>query len=302
MFRILLPLVLALTAFVGVGQTIDACVHAATGDVRILKTGQHCAAGEEPLQWGVVGIQGQTGPAGPAGPAGATGARGPQGIGDIGCATGQMALWEDGGGLWQCADPPDIAAQESKLVALQSEVAALKTLLTGVTREDGGTTLRISGANLQVVSGAGTTDGVVNGLGNIIIGYNERRGDNSVNVRSGSHMLVLGTQQNYSGFGGIVAGRENQTAGAFASILGGSRLVMHEDANASVLVGGFENEMHADFSVILGGSNHRLRASAAFSTIFGGDRIDTVLSGGAFGNYITCVADIVDPLGSCPDS
>ena len=36
-----------------------------------------------------------------------------------------------------------------------------------------GTTLRFTGINVQIVSGSGTTDGPVNGKGNLIIGYNE---------------------------------------------------------------------------------------------------------------------------------
>ena len=55
-------------------------------------------------------------------------------------------------------------------------------------------TIRITGANLQIVSGSGATDGPINGKGNLIIGYNEGR-DHDVaidldispeNVRTGS--------------------------------------------------------------------------------------------------------------------
>lgn len=299
MFRILLPLVLTLAAFIGAGQTINACVNRTTGDVRILQAGQTCTTAEEPLQWGVVGLQGPIGPAGPPGAQGATGAtgpRGPQGVGDLGCTTGQIAVWNDEATLWQCANLPNIAA-------LQNEIAALKSLLAGVSRENGGDTIRISGANLQIVSGVGTTDGEINGLGNLIIGYNEERTpDNGGNDRSGSHMLVLGTEQNYTSFGGIVAGKQNTTSGTFSSILGGSEMTLHSDASASVIVGGFENELRGDFSAILGGSNHRLGASAAFATIFGGNRVDSPLSTHAMGNYILCVADVSDSLGSCPDN
>ena len=49
-------------------------------------------------------------------------------------------------------------------------------------------TVLISGANLQVVSGEGATDATVNGLGNIIVGYDENTSDD----KSGSHNLVVG--------------------------------------------------------------------------------------------------------------
>ena len=53
-------------------------------------------------------------------------------------------------------------------------------------------TVLISGANLQVVSGAGATNADVNGTGNIIIGYDE----NVENNKSGSHNLVVGYGHN----------------------------------------------------------------------------------------------------------
>src|SRR5262249_14364134 len=52
---------------------------------------------------------------------------------------------------------------------------ALRTLLTALSLENGGTTLRLSGLNLQIVSGSGATDGQVNGKGNLIVGYDEPR-------------------------------------------------------------------------------------------------------------------------------
>lgn len=305
MFRILLPIVLTFAAFIGAGQTINACVSRTTGEVRILQTGQTCTATEEPLQWGVVGLQGPTGPAGPAGavgpagPQGATGAagpRGPQGVGDLGCATSQIAVWNDDSTLWQCANQTDIAA-------LQTEINLLKSLLAGVTREDGGDTIRITGANLQVVSGSGTTDGSVNGLGNIIIGYNESRTTSPLDERTGSHMLVLGAESNYTSFGGIVSGKTNHTSGPFSSILGGQMSKILEDGVTSVIVGGHQNQMRADFSAILGGSNNRLGDTAGFSTIIGGHSVEAVLTEAAFGNYITCIPDPAEfDFVSCPDN
>jgi len=74
-----------------------------------------------------------------------------------------------------------------------------------------GTTLQLSGINLQIVSGAGATDGAVNGRGNLIVGYNEDDGRD----RTGSHNLVLGRNNGYSG---IVSGDENQIANQGAVI------------------------------------------------------------------------------------
>ena len=65
-------------------------------------------------------------------------------------------------------------------------------------------TIRFSGVNVQVVNGTGTTDGPGNGLGNLVVGYQELREDDENdetddrNLRSGSHNLVVGKANNYS--------------------------------------------------------------------------------------------------------
>mgnify|MGYP001125547619 CR=1 FL=1 len=79
--------------------------------------------------------------------------------------------------------------------SLSERIARLESLLEHVSRD--GDTLVVSGANLQVVNGTGTTDGEPNGLGNVIVGYNEERTDDD-NDRTGSHVLVLGAENNYS--------------------------------------------------------------------------------------------------------
>jgi hypothetical protein len=60
----------------------------------------------------------------------------------------------------------------------------------------------ITGANLRIVNGLGTTE-TTNGLGNLIVGYNEERApDGATNIRTGSHNVVVGAQNNFSSFGG----------------------------------------------------------------------------------------------------
>ena len=77
-------------------------------------------------------------------------------------------------------------------------------------------TIRFSGVNVQVVNGAGKTGdvsgGLKNGLGNLIVGYQELReadefpATDDTNDRSGSHNLVVGSGNNYSIWGGQVVG------------------------------------------------------------------------------------------------
>jgi len=73
--------------------------------------------------------------------------------------------------------------------------------------------------NVYIRSGSGETDGTVNGLGNLIIGYNETSSENI--KRTGSHNLVIGPEHAYASFGGLVAGRENTLSAPYASIAGG---------------------------------------------------------------------------------
>jgi hypothetical protein len=59
----------------------------------------------------------------------------------------------------------------------------------------------------------------VNGLGNLIIGYNELRG--SGDDRTGSHNLVLGSRNNHSSYAGIVGGQETGIATPFSTAIEG---------------------------------------------------------------------------------
>ena len=81
-----------------------------------------------------------------------------------------------------------------EIASLQAQVAVLSPLATVATLGDYLTidttsnSILFTGANLYVQSGSGATDGAVNGLGNLIVGYNEA----SDETRVGSHNLVLG--------------------------------------------------------------------------------------------------------------
>ena len=81
------------------------------------------------------------------------------------------------------------------------------------------------GANVHVRSGSGATDdsGVLTGLGNLVVGYNEDAslpGEQPEN-RTGSHNLVVGSEHTYSSYGGFVAGLNNNVSGPSASVSGG---------------------------------------------------------------------------------
>lgn len=75
--------------------------------------------------------------------------------------------------------------------------------------------------NVHVRNGYGKTLGQ-NGLGNLVVGYNERtRG--LPTRRGGSHNVVIGMSHSYTSVAGLVAGYENRITAPFATVTGGRR-------------------------------------------------------------------------------
>ncbi len=112
----------------------------------------------------------------------------------------------------------DIEAQEpTDLTLLENRLATLEDKLQHVTAT--ATDIFITGANLHIRNGTGATNGTLNGLGNLIIGYNEDGGP--ANDRSGSHNLVVGMEHTYTSLAGLVAGYSNTISGPHASVNGG---------------------------------------------------------------------------------
>ena len=164
------------------------------------------------------------------------------------------------------------------LEAALSNVRALNSVVT-LDSVNGVRTVRLTGVNLQVVNGLSRTE-TINGAGNLIIGYDEPNsfttkpicsqarafngalitdeagclvagGVFSTQHKSGSHNLVLGTQNGYSSYGGIVGGRFNYINEIFASV-----------------VGGVDNRASGRFSAIFSGQGHLTQESGA--AILGG--------------------------------
>lgn len=131
--------------------------------------------------------------------------------------------------------------------SLEERVDELSDLLVHFRRD--GDDVFIEGANLHVRNGQGATD-TLDGRGNVIIGYNEAR--MSGNDRSGSHVLVLGARNNFTGFGGIVAGRDNDAWADWASVLGGTSNAA--TAEGAVVIGGNGNRADGPLATIVGGA------------------------------------------------
>jgi hypothetical protein len=146
--------------------------------------------------------------------------------------------------------------------SLSDRLTYLEGLLEDVTRV--GNDITFSGVNVHVVNGDGITESK-NGLGNLIVGYNEPPpvGED----RSGSHNIVTGSQHNYSSWGGLVAGKANTISGEYASV-----------------TAGYSNAASGSYSSVSGGENNK--ASGSFSSVAGGGSPNTGWSGNeAFANH-----------------
>lgn len=153
-------------------------------------------------------------------------------------------------------------AEAVEIEVLEKRIAKLEALLLGVSRD--GDDITFEGVNVYIVSGSGSTDGEVNGLGNLIVGYNEPRPSGS--VKTGSHNIVVGLRHNYALYGGMVVGNTNEIVGAYATVSGG----MNNQAfgYASSVSGGYNNMSSHLFSSVSGGSDNT--ASGQQSSVSGG--------------------------------
>jgi len=139
-----------------------------------------------------------------------------------------------------------------------------QTLLAGVTRN--GNTLRFEGMNVQIVDGSGDTAGPVNGLGNLIIGYDETRTVDPPSDKTGSHNLVVGQEHNYPSYGGLVAGFRNIVFGSNASVSGGQDNTATGDLSS--VSGGLRNTAILEHSSVSGGRSNIAMGSG--SSVSGG--------------------------------
>jgi hypothetical protein len=196
-----------------------------------------------------------------------------------------------------------ISTLESELATAQSDISTLQaqivnllplgsyvTVVTDPINGLAGPHVIFIGANVHIRSGSGATneDPTV-GLGNLIIGYNELRGTGD--IRTGSHNLVVGSKQNYSSYGGLVAGSYNTISGAYASVSGGADNIA--SGFYSSVSGGRNNEASGLYAFVGGGGGLTADGNEAFghySAILGGMKNiagDSALSDHSLGQQST---------------
>ena len=171
-----------------------------------------------------------------------------------------------------------IADLQAQLVAQQQAVASLAPLLSLVAIAEKSSldndTWVLEGMNLQLVNGEGNTYGEANGLGNLIVGYNESEGGHhepngalvAGEIRTGSHNIVLGSGHTYVSTGAFVGGYNNSALGQGASLFSGQASLA--TGTFSSVVGGLDNRAAGSLSAVLGG--HSNTATGDRSTVSGG--------------------------------
>lgn len=186
------------------------------------------------------------------------------------------------------------------------ELALLREVLGHVSiHGDALKSIRLTGVNLQIVNGQGATNGnpaepsadnpsVMNGLGNLIVGYNEGSPFTTLD-RSGSHNIVVGRGHTYTRYAGLLVGDHHTLTAVGAAAIGGNQnrveflggVAIGGTTNsvgtlaaciggtnnqatgvASVCVGGLSNESHAMNATLVAGVGNR--AIGAASCIAGG--------------------------------
>ncbi len=132
-----------------------------------------------------------------------------------------------------------------------------------------GDEVTFSGCNVNIVNGWGNT-GATNGLGNLVIGYNDDNEFPAPKDRSGSHNLVIGDDHTYSSDSGLVAGAENSVTATGATALGFGNIA---SADGATVTGGRGNLASGPYSTVSGGLQNE--AGANFAN-------DATVSGGGF--------------------
>lgn len=155
-------------------------------------------------------------------------------------------------------------AADTQPGAMAARMATLEEKLSTMAFDATTNEVVISGANLRIVNGLGSTE-ATNGLGNLIVGYNEPRGFEP-DRRTGSHNVVVGSYHNFSRFGGIVVGLLNEISGSWAAVSGG--VGNTASGNYASVSGGTGNQASGDYTSVSGGESNR--ASGIVASVSGG--------------------------------
>jgi hypothetical protein len=180
-----------------------------------------------------------------------------------GFIAGIAFVYSCGGGGSSSGAAATIGELEARVIALEAKLANVvinNNPLVGLS----GPHFIFSGVNVHVRNGAAQSN-TTNGVGNLILGYNESTFADSTE-RAGSHNLVIGQEHEYSRYNGLVAGYNNRLEGVHSTVSGGS-------GNAAIgafsnVAGGNSNAASGHSSSVTGGRFNI--ASSSFASVTGG--------------------------------
>lgn len=156
-----------------------------------------------------------------------------------------------------------------RVYTLTAEQAEILSHMSLVYLDDGAgnlvnKTIRISDINLQLVNGTDDTE-TANGLGNLIVGYNEL-GNPTLDDRTGSHNVIVGKSNTYTSYGSLVTGWQNLSDGTYTSVIAGN--MNAATADLSAVTGGLSNTANNFAATATGGVGNT--ASGFGATVVGG--------------------------------
>jgi hypothetical protein len=179
-------------------------------------------------------------------------------------------------------------------------------------------TVQFASVNVQIISGSGSTNGTVNGEGNLVVGYAENAHSFT---RTGSNNLVVGADNGWTSSGGIIGGDGNLASGAGAVLFGEFNVASGGDSfigggcgnlaggtgkpakqkcpakGAQAILGGHANQATAPQSSVSGGQFNA--STDLFSSIAGG--CANLVGPGSFLSSSACTTGAEAVLGGFED-
>jgi hypothetical protein len=163
-----------------------------------------------------------------------------------------------------------LTTAEGSITALESNsvllLAPYLTISSGTINGLAGPHVIFEGVNVHIRNGDDATE-TFNGVGNLVVGYNE--GPTTLNPfdRGGSHNLIVGPEHKYLSCGGFLAGFRNTLSGYYTSVSGGYG--NEASGNFSSVSGGVLNTASGNYSSVSGGRDNT--ASGWYCSVSGGE-------------------------------
>ena len=158
-----------------------------------------------------------------------------------------------------------VAALQKQVKSLKSQLASAKSVLAlapyvslahSAVNGVAGPNIVFQGANVTVRSTSNEGDG--SATGNLIVGWDPLPLTPPSILRTGANNLVVGTGNNFTSFGCLLAGAQNTVSGPYATVSGGAANVA-SNAYTSV-AGGVDNTAQSFGASISGGDGITLNS------------------------------------------